>query len=100
MILGQPLGRFRRANVEEPGRHQSEQHGYERAQLDPQRHVMEFLEDLVLGAGKQRALPECGVVVTEEEFLKQHTGKQCASSQNEQRHQHHHRRFMCVMHHI
>lgn len=57
-----------------------------------------FLKDLVGSRSEQRALPEFGIFVAEEEFLEHDTGKECTDAEDQQRNEHDGWRFMDVMH--
>jgi hypothetical protein len=58
------------------------------------------LEDLVVGAGEQRAPRTPRSASPKKNVLEHHAGEQRADRQDEQRHQHHRRRFMGVVHHV
>jgi hypothetical protein len=98
MLRSEPDWRLRRADVEVPGGDEARNHGDQRRQLHPHRHVVEIVQDVVVGQQEQRALPEGVVARADEGVLEDDAGEQRARGEDEQRHQHHRRRFMDMVH--
>jgi len=100
MPLGQPMWQFGRADVEQPGDGEADCHHDRRQECDGEGHVVDVVENFVPGAGEQRSEPELLVAFSDEGALEHDTGEQRAGGQYEQRHQHHNRRFVDMMHDI
>ncbi len=57
-----------------------------------------MIQDFIAWSGVERALPELCIFVSEEVFLEDETSKQSTNSKQQQRNEHHWRRFMHMMH--
>ena len=100
MAARQFLRHLGRADVELVGDPEAEQHGHERRELHPERHFVEIVQDVVVRQREQRRLPEMLVVIADEIFVEDDAGEQRAGRQHGQRHQHHRRRFMHMVHDV